>query len=204
MGCAAVAYLGLRYRHLCQDFYDAAILGKNTLPAAAFDKRFFTYIPEVQQILTFFVVFQAKNTYDTIVFNDGPEYLVHHVLALMAAWSGMYPGGFHIYGLFFMGISEISTFVLCLLANFDDQHGVVGLGEAFPALKISVGLLFVITFIICRVIMWPFFAFHFIRDGWNALKNKSPQSEERKVYIWALLISNIGLSLLQVLFLQSL
>jgi hypothetical protein len=201
LGCATVAFLGVRCRHLLRAFYDDAMKGKNTIPAGAYDQRLFSYVPEGQQIAHFFAIYQVKNTYDTIVFNDGPEFIFHHVLALMAAWGAMYPGCGHVYVIFFMGLSEISTAVLCLLANFDDEFGVVGLGDAFPIAKVLVGVLFVIFFILCRCIIWPFMSYHFARDCRNALKSGSPQSEERKKWLWALMSALCGLSVLQVLWL---
>jgi hypothetical protein len=67
----------------------------------------------------------------------------------------MYPGCGHTYALFYMGISEISTSVLVILANFDDVHGVKGLADAFPTLKIACAVAFVVAFITCRIVMWP-------------------------------------------------
>ena len=39
---------------------------------------------------------------------------------------------FHIYVLFFLGMSEISTSILCLVVCFDAEHGVGALGRKFP------------------------------------------------------------------------
>ena len=201
LGCATVSYLALKNRHILRDSYDAAIHRKNTMPEAAFDKRLFSYIPEAQQIALFFVIYQVKNTYDTIIFDDGIEFIIHHILALSAAWGGMFPGCGHLYVVFFFGLSEISTAILCLLANFDDEYGVIGLGDAFPLLKVSVGIAFVIGFIICRVLMWPYLSYHFTRDALNALKSGSPESMERKKWLWTFMIALSGLSVLQVLWL---
>ena len=84
-----------------------------------------------------------------------PQFIIHHVLAGTAAWGSMYPGCGHTYALFYMGISEISTSVLVILANFDDVHGVKGLADAFPTLKIACAVAFVVAFITCRIVMWP-------------------------------------------------
>jgi hypothetical protein len=70
----------------------------------------------------------------------------------------------HMYAVFFFGLSELSTAVLCLLANFDDVHGVPGLGDALPTVKVILAVAFTICFILCRVIIWPIFAYYFCRD----------------------------------------
>lgn len=202
LGCATVAYLGLKNRHVCQDLWDNVFLkGSNSMPEAAFDQRMFGYHPAAQQIATFFVTYQLKNTYDCFVWHDGPEFIFHHVLSLTTAWGSMYPGCGHVYVVFFMGISEFSTAILCLLANFDDDFGVVGLGDAFPLLKVGVGLVFVVCFIVVRSTIWPYFGYHFARDALNALKSEHPMVPARRKWLWWFTISLSGLSVLQVLWL---
>lgn len=112
------------------------------------------YVPQGQRILTIFLAYQVKNLYDSFVWNDGPEFIAHHILAGSASWGGMYPGIGNTYGIFFMGISEVSTMVLVILANFDDELGVKGLAEAFPNLRVIFAGGFVVAFIACRIVMW--------------------------------------------------
>lgn len=101
-----------------------------------------------------------------------------------------------------MGLSEISTCVLCLLANFDDQFGVVGLDEAFPKMKIFLGIAFVILFIIYRVILWPIFAYHFLMDSISVLKRDSVrETKEVKFALKMMVGSCVGLTFLQILWL---
>lgn len=82
-----VAYLGYRGRHVYQNLLDA-ITGKNpkAMPVA-YEERMFTYHPEGQRVLLFFTAYQIKNLADTIVWNDGILFIIHHVLALGAAVS---------------------------------------------------------------------------------------------------------------------
>ena len=54
---------------------------KNAMPVA-FEGRMFTYQPEAQRIALFFVAYQLKNTYDTIAWNDGIIFIIHHILTL--------------------------------------------------------------------------------------------------------------------------
>jgi hypothetical protein len=197
--CMVVAYLGMKNTHVCQDIISHVLHGKNSMPLAGFEKRLFTYFPASQQIALVFFAYQVKNMYDTIVWNDGIEFVLHHIFAGAAAYGAMYPGVAHFYAVFFLGISEISTAILCVLANFDDTHGVEGLAEAFPTARIVIAVSFVIAFICCRTVMWPFFGYHFMRDALAALK--SNHSWARKAYLRMLLTIFGGLTLLQIIWL---
>eukprot|EP00562_Extubocellulus_spinifer_P012898 CAMPEP_0178548386 /NCGR_PEP_ID=MMETSP0697-20121206/5172_1 /TAXON_ID=265572 /ORGANISM="Extubocellulus spinifer, Strain CCMP396" /LENGTH=186 /DNA_ID=CAMNT_0020181065 /DNA_START=6 /DNA_END=566 /DNA_ORIENTATION=- len=166
-----------------------------------YDKRMFTYHPASQQVLLLFFAYQVKNTYDSYVWNDGIIFILHHILSGVTAWGAMYPGCAHFYALFFMGISEVSTAVLCLLANFDDEFGVIGLGDAFPMTKVALGGVFAVAFVICRTVLWPICTYHFLRDSKNALKSTSPMAQSRKKWIRLFMFCSVGLSILQVIWL---
>ena len=114
----------------------------------------------------------------------------------------MFTGSAHFYGVFYLGISEASTAVLCLLANFDDEHGVKGLAEAFPLGKVVLGTSFAILFVICRVFMWSTVSYYYCRDAWNALKGThDPRLQGRKTFFRFTLVSLSLLSVLQVIWL---
>ena len=196
--CLIVAALGWNARHIAYDMVTATLGGKNTMAPGGYDRRLFTYHPAGFRIALFFFFFQVKNLWDTIMWNDGPEFIFHHVLSLAAGWGGMYPGLAQFYGIFFLGLSEISTAVLCVLANFDDEHGVKGLGDAFPMVKVAIGAAFVCLFILCRTIMWPIASYYFVRDARLALKSHSPRAEACKGWIYLFIVSLSGLSVLQV------
>lgn len=124
--CAAVAWIGCANRHHMSDLFGSFLsLGKKTVDEA-YEDRLFKFIPGGNHVLVMFMAYQIKNTYDTIIWNDGPEFILHHLLAGTAAWGGMYPGCAQYYAIFFMGISEVSTAILVLLANFDPDLGVKG------------------------------------------------------------------------------
>jgi hypothetical protein len=111
----------------------------------------------------------------------------------------MYPGCGHYYCVFFFGISEISTGVLCLLANLDDEFGVEGLAQAFPKTKMVLGAAFVVLFIICRCILWPLYSYYFAKDVLAALNQKDDaRVRERRYWLKFFLVSLTGLSVLQV------
>ena len=112
----------------------------------------------------------------------------------------MFPGCLHSYALFYFGFSEVSTAILCLLANFDPEFGVVGLEHVFPITKIVLGALFVTSFIVCRLIMWPFWSKYCIKDILAAIRSDLPQADGRRGYLRLILTCCIGLSLIQLVF----
>jgi TLC domain len=162
--------------------------------------RLFSYHPEAFRVSVFFVGYQVKNTCDTIIWNDGPEFIFHHIFSIFTAIGAMYPGTGHMYTIFFFGLSEISTAILCLLANFDDIHGVPGLGNAFPVVKAILGIIFAIHFIVFRCLLWPVFAYYFVRDVRTAMEYESidVRCQQRHSWLRFFLISLSGISILQV------
>lgn len=105
--CGVVATLGWFLRD-----YSLYPVLRNTVPLAAFDQRLFTYNPAAFRLSLFFFWYQIKNSIDTVLWNDGPEFIFHHVFSLITAWGAMTPGCGHFYTVFFFGLSEISTAVL--------------------------------------------------------------------------------------------
>jgi len=195
-----VTYLGWSARHVVQDLIDATIGGKKNAMPIAYEGRMFTYQPEAQRLTLFFVAYQLKNTYDTIVWNDGALFIAHHALTLLTTW-GALQGNAHFYALFYFGVSELSTGALCLLANFDDDHGVVGLADAFPMVKVVLGGLFAVLFVICRVLMWSTISYYYCRDAWNVLKGSDPRMKGYKMWFQYTFLSLSILSLLQIIWL---
>jgi len=195
-----VTYFGWTARHVVQDLIDATIGGKKNAMPVAYEGRMFTYQPEAQRITLFFVAYQIKNTYDTLVWNDGALFIAHHILTLFTTW-GALQGYAHFYTLFYFGVSELSTGVLCLLANFDDDHGVVGLGAAFPMVKVVLGGLFAFLFVICRVFMWSTTSYYYCRDAWNVLAGSDPRSKGYVLWFRFTFFSLSLLSLLQIVWL---
>ena len=114
--------------------------------------------------------------------------------------AGLFPGQCHFYALFYFGYSEISTAILTLLANFDPEVGVIGLEKIFPKTKIVLGTLFVTSFIIFRVIMWPFTTYYFARDVLKAIRSGLPQVDGRKGTLYLLLVCCACLSVIQFVF----
>lgn len=198
--CALLGYLG---RHIVMDSFSSLFGGKPCNPAA-YDKRLFTYHPESFRLSLFFFAYQVKNLYDTIKFNDGPEFIFHHIFSMITACAVLdtRTGGVcNYYSIFFFGLSEISTAVLCVLANFDDVHGVPGLSEAFPAAKVAVGVVFIVLFILCRCIMWPICSYRVFNDIITALKTGATRKPSQKRWVTFICVSCSLLSILQAVWL---
>ena len=90
LSAVVVSYFGYKARYVYQNLLDA-ITGKDpkAMPVA-YEGRMFTYIPEGQRVLLFFTAYQIKNLADTIVWNDGILFIIHHILALASAVSNFY------------------------------------------------------------------------------------------------------------------
>jgi hypothetical protein len=196
LACFMISYLGFINRH---ELYHIFTLKRSAHHNNTYLERIFDYQPEAHRILLIFISYQAKNTYDTIKWNDGAIFVAHHIFAGMTAWFGMYPGVAGVYGLFFMGMSEISTCVLCLLANFDPQLGVDGLADAFPLTKVVLGVIFCVLFIVFRVFLWPIFSYHFLLDSMKVLKRDSvKETKEVRMALKMMVGSNFFLTALQI------
>lgn len=198
LSCLLCAATGWHARHVFQPVVDALKGKKNAMPEAGHEQRLYTYHPGAFRVALIFLGYQLKNLVDTIVWNDGPEFIFHHVFSIFTAYGSMSGGIGLFYAIFFFGISEVSTAILCVLANFDDEHGVVGLGDAFPMTKVVVGLFFVVAFIVCRCILWPIFSYHFSRDVLLALKGDDARTKTRRGWLKFFLVSLSSLSVLQV------
>jgi hypothetical protein len=119
---------------------------------------------------------------------------------LLSIRGGMFPGCCHFYAMFYFGFSEISTAILCLLANFDPKYGIAGLDEAFPKTKLVLGGLFVLSFIVCRLILWPYATYFFARDATAAMKSNVPRVHGRRGYLRVIYYCCVFLTLIQILF----
>lgn len=193
LSCIIVAGMGWASRHV--SLYPVLA---GTIPVAGYEQRLFTYSPSGFRLALFFFFFQVKNLVDTILWGDGPVFIFHHIFSLITAWGAMTPGCGHMYAIFFFGLSEISTAILCILANFDDEHGVPGLGEALPLIKVTLGAAFVFFFVLCRCVIWPITSWYFCRDILQALSGKDPRAVYRRGWMKFFLVSLSGLSVLQV------
>lgn len=201
LGIFLVSTLGIKNRHVLSPLLTVKSFKRSDSETEG-PKRIHTYLPEGHQVLLAFFAYQTKNMYDTVVWNDGILFILHHLFAGATAWLGMYPGVAGVYGLFFMGISEFPTCTLCLLANFDPELGVDGLSEAFPTIKAILAVMFVTSFITIRIIVWPALTYHFWGDCLTVLKRDSvKETSTVKIALKAMMTSSALLTLLQFIWL---
>ena len=198
--CFLVSYLGWKASHINQEMIDVEWHGKGKL-TPAFENRVFQYHPEAYRLCVYFFAYQLKNCYDTIVWNDGPEFVAHHILTIFTVSIALYPKLCHFYTTFYFGVSEISTGVLCLLANYDEVHGVKGLAEAFPLGKVALGGSFAVLFIICRVILWTKVSWRAVRDFRNSINSSDPRMDGNRIYMRYVWFSLSCLTVLQIIWL---
>ncbi|CAJ1932719.1 unnamed protein product [Cylindrotheca closterium] len=201
VSAAVVSYFGFNARHLTQDMIDKHLRGKKNAMPKTYENRLFQYHPESARIILLFIGYQVKNSYDTLVWNDGALFIAHHILAFGTAWGALFPGAAHYYAPFYLGYSEISTAALCLLANFDDDFGVRGLAAAFPLTKVILGAIFAVSFIVCRVIIWTTHSVYYLQDVIACLKTDDPRIVGRKPWLQFTGFSLSLLSLLQIIWL---
>mmetsp|Transcript_1965 Transcript_1965/g.2380 ORF Transcript_1965/g.2380 Transcript_1965/m.2380 type:complete len:305 (-) Transcript_1965:233-1147(-) len=195
--CGIVSILGFLNRNALSE-----VMTPKRKDDESFHNRIHNYRPEGHRILLFFLAYQIKNTHDSYYWNDGAIFIAHHLFAGVTAWLGMYPGVASIYGIFFMGLSEVSTMILVLLSNFDPHFGIDGLEEAFPMTKVALGATFAILFIIIRVIVWPIVTYHFLLDALKVLKRDSVhETKPVKIALRMMVVSSVGLTALQLLWL---
>lgn len=201
--CFVVFVMGWKSRYLLNGVLPAPFGPANDrVTPSTFEGRIFGSHPTATALTLFFFSYQLKNTFDTIVWDDGALFIAHHILTLGTAWTPLIYPSAPGYALFYFGISELSTGVLCLLANFDDDHGVPGLADAFPMLKITLGGLFAVLFVVCRVYMWSAVSICYCRDAWAALGNATdPRLSGRKLWLRYTFVSLSLLSLLQIIWL---
>lgn len=140
-------------------------------------------------------------THYIFVFPSLILYLVYCTVSKLSLFrGGMFPGCCHFYAIFYFGFSEISTAILCLLANFDPKYGIAGLDEAFPKTKLILGGLFVLSFVVCRLILWPYATYFFARDTMRAMKSNVPRVHGRRGYLRIIYCCCVFLTLIQLLF----
>jgi len=148
--------------------------------------------PTCQLLILCQLAYQIKNTIDTYLYSDGIVFYLHHIGTGILCVFGTYPF-LHAQAPYFLGHCEISTAFLCVLGLFDDDHGVVGLGEMYPKLKVLFAVLFAGAFVPLRCIIWPYYSYYFWLDMLAVLQ---VGAHSGGVLIYSLTV-NAGLTVLQ-------
>jgi hypothetical protein len=165
--------------------------------AAVGAERAYIFSAAAQRLCTLQVAYEMKNFCDSVIHNDGPIFLAHHAVTGLLSFLCLKPF-LHVYCSFFLGWSEFSTAILCILVLFDAERGIPPLAKACPNLMKFTGVAFAITFTIFRVILWPYVNYYFWQDMHHMWSNGTMHSEWQ-AYIF--LAVNAGLTLLQMVWL---
>lgn len=159
--------------------------------------RALQYDPLCARIALAQLCYQVFNTYISVRDRDGAIFVGHHIatgmLCVFAQAPFLLP-----FAPFFLGLTEFSTVLLCMLATFDPSSaGVPGMGERFPVTTKVLGVSFALVFIAVRIVAWPWMSFHFWNDVLAVLEARA----HSQAVSYTFLVVNAGLSLLQLIWL---
>eukprot|EP01062_Namystynia_karyoxenos_P059321 TRINITY_DN50768_c0_g1_i1.p1 TRINITY_DN50768_c0_g1~~TRINITY_DN50768_c0_g1_i1.p1 ORF type:complete len:282 (+),score=88.78 TRINITY_DN50768_c0_g1_i1:81-926(+) len=117
-------------------------------------------------------------------------FIGHHVGVTVLAYLGAAPF-LHGYSMFFFGIAEFSTVVVCVMQLFKLEPT---LQEEHPGMYQAVRAMFAILFILLRLIVWPLLSLKFWMDMYDLLE----AGEERSLFaVVCFMVCNVGLTGLQ-------
>ncbi|KAJ1620678.1 TLC domain-containing protein [Pavlovales sp. CCMP2436] len=160
-------------------------------------ERAFEFHPLSCRLALFQLGYQVFNTYMSTRDRDGPIFIGHHIATGMLCFFALAPF-LHVYAPFFLGITEVSTAVLCALAAFDKvPMGVPGMGVTFPVTTQVLGVTFALLFVGIRIVIWPWLSYVFWLDVFAVLEAQV----HPPIACYSFLVANAGLSLLQVMWL---
>ena len=129
-----------------------------------------------------------------------PNMIAHHIVTGSLAYLGLHPY-LHLRGLFFLGIAEVTNIPLTLF-DVCKKFETIGKNKAGAKtfLHEASQAVFAISFIIFRLILWPYHCYFFWTGSFDLImygKHGSEQVHSRAVVIY-FLISNVFLTGLQV------
>ena len=165
--------------------------------AAIGPERAYAFSAAAQRLCAFQVAYEAKNFCDSVIHNDGIIFLAHHTVTCLLSFLSLRPF-LHLYCAYFLGWSEISTAILCVLVLFDEKRGVPPLAKAAPVLMKATGVAFAVAFVVFRVILWPYVNYFFWKDMWHMWQNNSFHSDAIAL---TFMFVNVGLTILQIVWL---
>jgi len=152
--------------------------GSSNLQQDVHAERLYAYIPAAQRVALFHAAWEVKNFVDSLLHNDGPVFIAHHIAAFLVSVGCMSPI-YQPYAGYFFGFSEISSVVLPVVGVLDDTVGMgpPELGDSLPITKMVTRGLFVVLFLVFRIVLWMAIAYRYVQDGLAVLNSSSCQSE---------------------------
>jgi len=164
--------------------------------------RLFGYIPEAELLAAVNFTFQFWDFWISLIIPEHrtPLMLAHHLAACVVSWCSIRYRVLHYYGLFFLGISEVSSVFLVF----------VDLARYFPPIPGTIydrlihllaGPGFVITFVVYRFYYWWPISYQLFQDVYTVTVKTDLAQKLRPGHSWVLyvfLCLNLPLGLLQV------
>ena len=163
-------------------------------------ERIYHFSPAAQRLCMVQIAYEAKNFCDSVIHNDGAIFLAHHILTGLVTVVAANPF-MHIYAGFYLGISEISTMVLCVLVCFDAERGIPGFPEAYPVIMTVLAGMFATLFIIFRMVLWLYVNYYFWVDLMHLFNNQYNVMHDSTSVIYVMFV-NFSLTLLQFIWLK--
>ena len=124
------------------------------------------------------------------------EFLGHHVLTMMIAKMSQAHGP-EFYGLFYLGIASVSTLFLVFVDIF--RYGPKSLKESFGVVSTAAQVLFALSFLLVRAVIWPLMNCAFWRVAIINLRDPPEDGGTWRPYLLGLLLANTFLGALQIL-----
>ena len=150
------------------------------------------------QLAQIMFAYEVFNTMSSIVMPQYRtfEFLGHHVLTMMIAKMSQHHGP-EFYGLFYLGIASVSTLFLVFVDIF--KYGPKSLRENFGVVNTAARVLFALSFILVRAVIWPLMNLAFWRDAIINLRDPPGDGGTWRPYLIGLLLANTFLGVLQML-----
>jgi hypothetical protein len=165
-------------------------------PAAV--ARALAYDPLCARLALCQFCYQLFNSYISIRDRDGAVFIMHHLATATLCALAQAPF-LHSFAPFFLGITELSSTLLCALAVFDRAGGgVAGMGERFPTVAMVLGVAFAAVFVGVRIVLWPWASYVFWADVFAVLEARAHPASVCVTF----LATNAALSLLQLVWLR--
>jgi hypothetical protein len=182
-------------------FYTWHVSGRShsTIPRTA-PGRLFGQLPEAELLAAWSFMFQS---FDFAVSLTIPEHatpimLAHHIMAATVSWCSIRYQCLHYYGVFFLGLTEVSSFFLVFI-DLSKYYPPVD-GTSFKLWLDICGPCFAVTFFYYRVILWWPESLRLFRDVRQIVKSGDVE-RIRPGTTWVLylfLALNLPLGLLQL------
>ena len=167
------------------------------------EQRLYATSPHARNVLQCNFAFQTWDFFASMLHKEtaAPEMLAHHLLAALLCYWAITMPYMHYYGVYFMGVAEVSSVPLVVVDICKYYPEVT---KRFPWLDLASKLSFGILFLIVRDILWVWTAITVWKDGLGILK-AGDFPEQYPGYITAgVLLANVFFTTLQLLWTKKL